>query len=81
MADMERVMDRVFGVVAEIMNVPRADLKTGMTFVGDLDADSLDNVEMLMGIEDAFEIIITDEEAARCNTIGEVITLVVSELE
>jgi acyl carrier protein len=65
--------------------VDRLDL-TGQVFsmddrFSDLGVDSLDAVELIMAIEDEFEIVITDEESQSCTTTNAVIALVRSKLD
>ncbi|MBB4814830.1 MULTISPECIES: acyl carrier protein [Pseudomonas] len=62
MSDIEQ---RVKKIVAEQLGVAEADIKNESSFVDDLGADSLDTVELVMALEDEFEIEIPDEEAEK----------------
>jgi len=67
MSDIEQ---RVKKIVAEQLGVAEADIKTESSFVDDLGADSLDTVELVMALEDEFEMEIPDEQAEKlqpCN--------------
>jgi acyl carrier protein len=66
MSDIEQ---RVKKIVAEQLGVPEADIKTESSFVDDLGADSLDTVELVMALEDEFEMEIPDEEAEKIATV------------
>ena len=66
MSDIEQ---RVQKIVAEQLGVAEADIKTESSFVDDLGADSLDTVELVMALEDEFEMEIPDEEAEKIATV------------
>jgi len=60
----------VIAIVAEQMGVDKGELSKDTHFVNDLNADSLDTVELAMEFEDEFETSIPDEEAEKIQTIG-----------
>ncbi|KAF6686856.1 acyl carrier protein [Pseudomonas sp. EKM23D] len=66
MSDIEQ---RVKKIVAEQLGIAEADVKNGSSFVDDLGADSLDTVELVMALEDEFEIEIPDEEAEKITQV------------
>ena len=67
------IEDRVFNIVSEKLDKPREQLTREMSFVNDLGADSLDTVELVMEIEDAFDLSIPDDAAEKIQTVGEAI--------
>ena len=67
------VNDKVFDIVAERMGVKKEDLSENTSFVNDLGADSLDQVELIMELEDQFDLTIADEDAEKIETIGDAI--------
>jgi len=67
------VADKVFEIVAERMGVKKEELRPETSFVNDLGADSLDQVELVMELEDQFDLSIPDEEAEKIETIGDAI--------
>lgn len=67
----------VIKVVAEKMGVDEDGISSDTRFTEDLNADSLDTVELVMDIEDEFEIAIDDEVAGKLQTIGDVVEFIV----
>ena len=67
---------RVKKIVAEQLGVNEAEVKTSSSFVDDLGADSLDNVELVMALEDEFGTEIPDEEAEKITTVQQAIDFV-----
>lgn len=57
-------------IIAEVLNVDAAEITMDTTFVDDLGADSLDVFQIIMGIEEEFDIEIPNEEAEKIATVG-----------
>ncbi|MEM1209923.1 MAG: acyl carrier protein [Planctomycetota bacterium] len=72
-ADEKEIEERVIAIVAEQMGVDKAEINRDTNFVNDLNADSLDVVELVMEFEDEFETSIPDEEAEKILTVGQAI--------
>lgn len=68
----DSLVDKIRGLVCEQLGVDSADLNTDANILEDLGADSLDVVELVMAIEEAFDIEITDEDAESMRTLGDV---------
>ncbi len=68
----QEVLMRLKNVVAEHLNIPVEEIKDDSRFVEDLGADSLDTVELLMKLEQEFNIQIPDEDAENLRTISAV---------
>ncbi|MFH1419753.1 MAG: acyl carrier protein [Planctomycetota bacterium] len=66
----EEIKDKVVKIVSEQMGVEKSEITLETSFVNDLNADSLDTVELVMEFEDAFEMSIPDEEAEKIQTVG-----------
>jgi len=67
------IEDKVFSIVSEQMAINKAEITRETSFVNDLNADSLDIVELVMEFEDNFEMSIPDEEAEKIKTVGQAI--------
>jgi len=75
------IEEKVFQIVSEQMSVDKGELSRETSFVNDLNADSLDTVELVMELEDEFDLTIPDEEAEKLKTIGEAIDYLKKHLE
>jgi len=69
----EEIEGKVFSIVSEQMAINKAEISRETAFVNDLNADSLDIVELVMEFEDNFDMSIPDEEAEKIKTIGQAI--------
>lgn len=70
---MSDVFDRVKKIVVDRLGVDEAEVSLEASFKDDLGADSLDVVELVMELEDEFDIEISDEDAEKVTTVGEVV--------
>jgi len=70
------IKDRVIEIICEQLNSKSEDVKLESSFIDDLGADSLDIVELVMAMEDAFSMDIPDEEAERIQTVKDAITYI-----
>jgi acyl carrier protein len=69
----DEIEEKVIDIVAEQMGVDKSEITRETSFVNDLNADSLDTVELVMEFEDEFELSIPDEEAEKIQTVGQAI--------
>jgi acyl carrier protein len=77
-ASRDEVFERIKEVLAERLSVEESDITEEANFQEDLDADSLDLVEMIMELEDQFGIKIPDEDAQKIQTVGQAVDYVTS---
>ncbi|MDE6846751.1 MAG: acyl carrier protein [Lachnospiraceae bacterium] len=68
--------DKLREVIADVLNVDPNEVTMETTFTEDLGADSLDVFQIIMGIEEAFEIEIPAEKAEHITTVGEAVALI-----
>ncbi len=77
MAD-DSIVEEVKAIIAEQLAVNVDQVKPESSFVEDLGADSLDNVELIMALEEKFGLEVPDEVAEKLRTVGEVIEYIKS---
>ena len=71
--DVKAIEEKVVGIISEQMGVDKSEITRETSFINDLNADSLDTVELVMEFEDEFEMSIPDEEAEKIQTVGQAI--------
>jgi acyl carrier protein len=75
-ASREEILERVKEVLVEQLGVDEDDITEAASFQEDLDADSLDLVELIMELEDQFGVKISDEDAAGIQTVGQAVDFI-----
>ncbi len=75
------IEEKVVQIVSEQLSVDKNDINKATSFVNDLNADSLDTVELVMELEDEFDLTIPDEEAEKLKTVGEAIDYIQTHIE
>ena len=66
-------VEKLKKIIAEVLNVDEEEITTETTFVDDLGADSLDVFQIIMGLEEEFDIEIPNEEAEKIVTVGDAV--------
>ena len=73
---MSEIQEKVVKIIVDKLGVKESEVTPEATFTGDLGADSLDTVELVMEFEKEFGIQVADEEAEKFQTVGDVITYI-----
>ena len=74
--DVQAIEEKVIDIISEQMGVDKSEITRETSFINDLNADSLDTVELVMEFEDEFDMSIPDEEAEKIQTVGAAIDYV-----
>ncbi len=70
------IEQKVKDIIVEQLGVDAAEVKPEASFVNDLGADSLDTVELVMALEESFDLEIPDEEAEKIQNVGQAINYI-----
>lgn len=76
----EKIYEKVKTIVVEQLGINYGDVTPDASFVEDLGADSLDVVELVMALEEEFDLKISDEDAARIATVRDAVEYITEEL-
>jgi acyl carrier protein len=74
----DEIAQKVQDIIADSLGVKRSEVVPSASFIADLNADSLDIVELVMGIEKAFDLEIPDDEAEKIRTVQDAIDYIVA---
>jgi acyl carrier protein len=77
----DEILEKVREIVGEQMGVDKGEINMETSFVNDLNADSLDTVELVMELEDEFDMSIPDEEAEKLQTVGAAVEFIEKHIE
>ena len=72
------VEEKIKGIIAEQLGVKPEEVTPQASFIDDLGADSLDTVELIMALEEEFNVEIPDEDAEKMTTVGDAIKYIES---
>ena len=73
---MSEIQEKVVKIIVDKLGVKESEVTPEATFTGDLGADSLDTVELVMEFEKAFGVQVEDEAAEKVQSVGDVITYI-----
>ena len=76
--DVQAIENKVIEIISEQMGVDKSEITRETSFINDLNADSLDTVELVMEFEDEFDMSIPDEEAEKIQTVGAAVVYIVN---
>ena len=74
---MEKIQAKVIQIISEQLGKEESEIKMSSHFIEDLDADSLDTVELVMALEEEFEVDIPDEAAEKITTVQSAVDFIV----
>jgi acyl carrier protein len=74
----DAIFDKVQNIVAEQLSVEKEQVSLESNFADDLGADSLDQVELVMALEEEFDIEISDEDAEKITTVKDAVSYITS---
>ena len=72
----QEILEKVCSIVSEQLSVEAGEVKSDSNFQNDLGADSLDIVELIMALEEEFDIEIPDEDAEGVTTVGDAVKFI-----
>ena len=76
--NVQEIEQKVIEIISEQMGVDKAEISRETSFINDLNADSLDTVELVMEFEDEFDASIPDEDAEKIQTVGAAIDYIIN---
>lgn len=76
--DVAAIEKKVIEIISEQMGADKSEITRETSFINDLNADSLDTVELVMEFEDEFDMSIPDEEAEKIQTVGAAIDYIIN---
>jgi len=76
----EELLKKVKAIIADKLSIGEEQITEDASFIDDLGADSLDTVELVMALEDEFDMDIPDEEAAQLTTVGKAMDYVLAHI-
>ena len=76
--DAQTIENKVVEIISEQMGTDKSEISRETSFINDLNADSLDTVELVMEFEDEFDMSIPDEEAEKIQTVGAAVDYILS---
>jgi acyl carrier protein len=77
---MSDILEKVKKIICEQLDVPEEDIVLTASFVDDLGADSLDQVELIMAMEEEFNVSIPDEDAEKITTVKDAVEYITKAL-
>ncbi len=76
--DVQAIESKVIDIISEQMGADKSEITRETSFINDLNADSLDTVELVMEFEDEFDLSIPDEEAEKIQTVGAAVDYIIN---
>ena len=79
--NVQAIEEKVINIISEQMGADKSEISKETSFINDLNADSLDTVELVMEFEDEFDLSIPDEEAEKIQTVGAAVDYITKVLQ
>ena len=76
--DVKAIETKVIDIISEQMGAEKSEITRETSFINDLNADSLDTVELVMEFEDEFDMSIPDDDAEKIQTVGAAIDYIIN---
>ena len=76
--NVQAIESKVIDIISEQMGADKSEITRETSFINDLNADSLDTVELVMEFEDEFDMSIPDEEAEKIQTVGAAVDYIIN---
>lgn len=76
--NVQAIENKIIEIISEQVGVDKSEIKRETSFINDLNADSLDTVELVMEFEDEFDMSIPDEDAEKIQTVGAAIDYIIN---
>ena len=73
--------EKLRDIIVEVLNVDENEVTMESTFIDDLGADSLDVFQIIMGIEEEFDIEIPDDQVEKIKTVGDIVKFIEEKVE
>jgi len=77
----EELLKKIKAIIADKLSIGEEQVTEEASFIDDLGADSLDTVELVMALEDEFDLDIPDEDAEKMTTVGKAIDYVLGSIQ
>ena len=77
---MDEIQEKIVKIICEQLGKDKSEISMNSNFIDDLDADSLDTVELVMALEEEFSTEIADDEAEKLTTVGKTVDYVLNNL-
>ncbi len=77
----QEVFEKIKEIIVDVLGIDESQVTMDARFREDLEADSLDLVELIMAMEEAFDAEISDEEAQKIATVGEAVKYIVERMQ
>lgn len=79
-AQQKAVFDKIKAIIVDRLGVDESAVTLEATFIDDLEADSLDIVELIMALEEDFDLEIPDEDAEKITTVGDAVAYILAHM-